>query len=81
MAINNSPVINDDSTEEEESVEKKEGEIDDYLDELEKETSRNDEGEINDYLDQPLQKVSELSGKVHIMQLDHIRFAKSSFYF
>ena len=72
MAINNSPVSNDDSTEEEESVENKEGEIDDYLDELEKETSRNDEGKIDDYLDEnekPSEEVSpnvdpELSGKV-----------------
>ena len=72
MAINNSPVSNDDSTEEEEPVENKEGEIDDYLDELEKETSRNDDGEIDDYLggnEKPSEEVSpnvdpELSGKV-----------------
>ena len=75
MVINNSPVSNDDSTEEEESVENKEGEIDNYLDELEKETSRNDDGEIDDYLDEnekPSEEIDpELSGKVHIMQLDH----------
>ena len=73
MAINNSPVSNDESTEEEEeSVKNKEGEIDDYLDELEKETSRDDEGKIDDYLDEnekPSEEVSpnvdpELSGKV-----------------
>ena len=40
LAIKNSPVINDDSTKEEVSVEDKEGEINDYLDELEKEQEK-----------------------------------------
>ena len=43
MAINNSPVINDDSTDyPEESFENKEEELNDYLDKLEKETSVDD---------------------------------------
>jgi hypothetical protein len=41
LAINNAPVINDDSTDyPEESVEKKESQINDYLDELEKEQEK-----------------------------------------
>ena len=43
MAINNSPVITDDITDyPEESVENEEDEIDDYLDQLERETWGND---------------------------------------
>ena len=69
MAINNSPVINDDLTDyPEESVENKEEEINDYLDELEKELLRND-SEVDYLIEKPSEEISpkvdpELPGNI-----------------
>ena len=73
MAINDSPVINDDSTDyPEESVENKEDEIDDYLDYLEKaakETSEISDGEDDYENEKPSEQISpkvdpELTGNI-----------------
>ena len=64
MAINDSPVINDDSTDyPEESVENKEDEIDDYLDYLEKaakETSEISDGEDDYENEKPSEEISPI---------------------